>query len=201
MAQFQASRDDPTLLQHWPADFRITATYEVRDTCLASTFVLENPDDHPLPCGLGTHPYFSVPLGGPSAESCVVKLPVSSSWELVDMNATGTKRPLEDPQRMQQGQAFASLTLDNVFSDLVFNQGKCQAAIEDPASGRCTTLTFDRAFRDCVVYTPPHREAICIEPYTCVPDPFRLERAGISAGLRVLSPGESFQAHLEIRVD
>ncbi len=201
VAQFQASVDDPALLARWPADFRITATYEVRGSCLASSFRLENPGDHPLPCGLGTHPYFSLPIGGPSADSCIVKLPVSSSWELVGMNATGNKLPLDAPQRVQQGQAFASLTLDNVFSDLIFNNGKCQAAIEDPASGRCATLTFDRAFRECVVYTPPHRQAICIEPYTCVPDPFRLERTGISAGLRVLSPGESFQAFVELRVD
>ncbi len=200
VAQFQASVDDPSLLSHWPADFRITTTCEVRGSCLALSFLLENPDDHPLPCGLGTHPYFALPLGGPSADTCIVKLPVSSSWELINMNATGKKLPLDNPQQMQQGQPFASLHLDNVFSDLVFNQGKCEAVIRDPESSRRIRLLFDRAFRECVVYTPPHREAICIEPYTCVPDSFRLEREGIKAGLRVLAPGESFQAYQEISV-
>ena len=88
----------------------------------------------------------------------------------------------------------------DVFSDLVFNGGVCEASIADPTSCKKVAVSFDRAFRECVVYTPPHREAICIEPYTCVPDAFRLERAGVSAGLRVLSPGESFQAHVDIRL-
>jgi aldose 1-epimerase len=117
------------------------------------------------------------------------------------MNATGKKLPLEDPRQFHQGQAFGCLRLDNVFSDLVFSGGRCQAAIEDPESGNRTVLAFDRAFRECVVYTPPHREAICIEPYTCVPDPFRLERQGVPAGLRVLAPAESVQAQVEIRLE
>ena len=61
-------------------------------------------------------------------------------------------------------------------------------------------MSFDRAFRECVVYTPPHREAICIEPYTCVPDSLQLERQGVNAGLRVLAPGESFQTRIDIRI-
>ncbi len=114
------------------------------------------------------------------------------------MNATGQKLPLEDPPRLQRGQPFGSMTLDDVFSDLVFSGGSCEAVIEDPASEKQLTVAFDRAFRECVVYTPPHREAICIEPYTCAPDPFRLEREGVKAGLRVLQPGESFQARVNI---
>ena len=117
------------------------------------------------------------------------------------MNATGKKVPLEDPQQFHHGQTFGSMTFDNVFSDLVFSGGLCQAVIEDPSSGKRTVLAFDRAFRECVVYTPPHREAICMEPYTCAPDPFRLKRLGVAAGLRVLASGESFQARVDIRLD
>lgn len=196
--QFQASVDDTTLLEHWPADFRITATYEVQQNRLSATYLIENPDHRPLPCGLGTHPYFRLPLGGATADACTVTLPVSSSWELENMNPTGRKQVLADPQRVQQGQPFGHLTLDDVFSDLVFTGGWCRAEMRDHDARRATVLEFDRAFRECVVYTPPHREAVCIEPYTCVPDPFRLERQGVSAGLRVLREGESFRARMEI---
>jgi len=51
-----------------------------------------------------------------------------------------------------------------------------------------------------VVYTPPHREAICIEPYTCVPGAFNLNERGIAAGLRMVAPGDSFRAVAEISV-
>jgi aldose 1-epimerase len=61
-------------------------------------------------------------------------------------------------------------------------------------------MTFGPEFPACVVYNPPHREAICIEPYTAVPDAFALESRGIAAGLRVLKPGESFKGQIDIAV-
>jgi len=200
VGQFHAAQDDPQLLKHWPADFRITASHDLQGTCLGTTLRFENPGDVPLPCGLGTHPYFQLPLGGNSAEACRVKLPVAGTWELNDMNATGAKTSLPNAARFQNGQPFGTLTLDTVFTDLVFHEKTCRAEIRDPETGRHVTLTFDRTFRECVVYTPPHREAICIEPYTCVPDAFRLEQAGHPAGLRVLAPGESVETRIEIRV-
>ena len=60
--------------------------------------------------------------------------------------------------------------------------------------------SFDRAFRECVVYTPPHREAICIEPYTCVAGAFSLAEPGIDAGIRIVPPGGSFHARVEIEL-
>ena len=76
----------------------------------------------------------------------------------------------------------------------------CAASIHDPASGCTVTQRWDDAFRECVVYTPPHREAICIEPLTCVPSCFELTARGIDAGLRVVPPGGSFAARVEIGV-
>ena len=63
------------------------------------------------------------------------------------------------------------------------------------------SIQFDECFRECVVYNPPHREAICIEPYTCAPDAFHLMARGIDTGLRVLEPGAAFRARIEIRFD
>jgi len=57
---FQASIDDPSLLGCWPADFKITATYELVGNTLSSHFRLENPDPkYALPCGFGTHGTFA----------------------------------------------------------------------------------------------------------------------------------------------
>ena len=67
-------------------------------------------------------------------------------------------------------------------------------------SGRTLTQRFDTTFRHCVVYTPPHREAICMEPYTCVPDPFRLEADGVKTGLKWLESGQSHESTLEIQL-
>lgn len=201
--QFQAAIDDPSLLDCWPSDFRVTATYDIGPNRLRSSFVVENPGTRPLPCGFGTHPYFRLPLGGADAGQCTIQLPVSSMWELRNMNPTGNLLPLSNAADYQQGQAFQTLQLDNVFGDLVFDseQQLCRAVIEDPVSQCQLTMSFDSAFQACVAYTPPHREAICIEPLTCVPDSFRLERKGVKAGLRILQPGEKFAAQIELRCE
>jgi aldose 1-epimerase len=201
VGQFQASADDAKLLECWPADFRITATYELTGSSLSAHFRIENPDQQPLPCGFGTHPYFRVPLGGASAEDCRVKLPVSSQWELKDMLATGTLLSLDNAGEFHEGLRFGDMALDDAFSWLEYRDGICTTSIYDPGSGRSMVMAFDSAFRECVVYNPGHRQAVCIEPLTCAPDPFRLTKLGIDAGLRVLAPGESFEARVQIRVD
>lgn len=198
--QFHAWRDDPALAERWPADFAITATYTLDNNVLAGDYTVENPGETPLPCGFGTHPYFRLPLGGPAAEACVVKLPVSAQWELKDMLPTGQRVPLSDAAQLQAGSRYGEMKFDDAFSGLTFAGDWCSASIHDPASGISVTQRFDKTFRECVVYTPPHREAICIEPLTCVPSCFDLTRRGIDAGLRVLPPGGKFTARAEIAV-
>jgi aldose 1-epimerase len=197
--QFHAWRDDPSLKDRWPADFRVTATYKLTGNQLAANFLFENPCDVPLPCGFGTHPYFRVPLGGASAGDCIVKLPVTARWELKDMLPTGQRHDI-DFATFAAGQRFGDMQFDDVFTGLTFTGNAAAASIDDPLSGCTVTQRFDRAFRECVVYTPPHREAICIEPYTCVAGAFSLAERGIDAGVRILPPGGSFHARVEIEL-
>jgi aldose 1-epimerase len=199
VGEFQASKDDPSLKDRWPADFRITATYELADRILTMHYLVENPGDAPLPCGLGTHPYFRVPLAGTLANDCLVELPVTTQWELIEMIPTGRLLPLGDASELAVGKKFGELTLDNCFAGLQFSGDRCAARIRNPNSGLVMTIRFDRAFRECVVYTPPHREVICIEPYTCVPGAAAMKDPA-AAGLRTLAPGESFEARVEFEI-
>jgi aldose 1-epimerase len=201
VGQFQASLDAPEILDRWPADFRITATYALSGNELRSRFLVENPGEAPLPCGLGTHPYFCVPLGRGRAEDCRVQLPVTSRWELAEMLPTGRLLPLDSPGTYRSGLAFGQMTLDDVFAGLDFASGICTARIVDAARGRRLAVEFDAAFRECVVYNPPHRQAVCIEPYTCVPNAAELRDRGIDSGLRVLEPGQSFEAGVTMRLE
>jgi aldose 1-epimerase len=55
-----------------------------------------------------------------------------------------------------------------------------------------------RSFREIVVFTPPHHQAVCIEPYTCVTDAINLQQRGIDAGLLTLAPGEGWSAVVDL---
>jgi aldose 1-epimerase len=198
---FQASVDDASLLDRWPADFRITVEYGIAGNTLTSKSLIENPDSKPLPFGLGMHPYFRVPLGGARADDCIVTIPVRECWELKELVPTGKRSATPDCDRISQGMPVGEMKLDNVFGGLKFEQGRMTNTIHDPGSGRTLTQTFDDQFTACVVFNPPHREAVCIEPYTTIPNPFSLLEKGIEPNLEILAPGESFRTRMEIRVD
>jgi aldose 1-epimerase len=203
VGQFQAAVDDAALADAWPADFRITVAYALEGNTLSIDALLENPGDAPLPMGFGVHPYFRVPLGsanaarGDAAAKCVVRVPADEYWELDAMIATGRKLPAVD-RGVLDGIEFGATQFDDVFTSLAFDGEWGTATIADAVNGRELRVAFDRAFRECVVYNPPHRESICIEPYTCVPGAIEMTARGLDAGLRVLSPGEAVRARVRI---
>ncbi len=204
--EFHAAQDDAKLLDLWPADFRIRVCYELSDKHLHCQITVDNPSDRPLPFSLGTHGYFRVPLSGDLARSeaardgCRVFVPARRYWELSKMMPTGQTLPADGHYALAAGMPFSETKLDDVLTDLESRDGRVACRIDDPTNGRQLVLKFDDSFRECVVFNPPHREAICLEPYTAAPDAFALAERGIAAGLRVLQPGEAFQARIDIRV-
>jgi aldose 1-epimerase len=199
--EFQASMDDPSLLKNWPADFRITAEYRLADGKLISDYTIENSDTKPLPFGFGTHPYFRLPLGGMNAADCRVRVPIGSNWNLEGLLPTGVKSNPPLVGELSRGMPSGEMKLDHVFGDVQFDNHRATATVYDPLGKNTLKMTFDDQFTACVVYNPPHREAVCIEPYTTVPDAFTLAARGIDPHLIVLPPGKVFRTRIEISLN
>lgn len=199
--EFRAAKDDPGLLERWPADFRIRVTYALAGAALHSRIEVFNPSDRTLPFWLGTHGYFRVPLSAGSArEQCRIRVPASEYWELADLVPTGGRKPVEPARDLRQGQTFGAMQPDDVLTGLQFDvQGWCTCTVEDPQAGRKLDVVFDRAFGECVVFIPPHREAICLEPYSSVPNAIELQAQGVRTGLVCLPPGETWTGRVEMR--
>jgi aldose 1-epimerase len=202
VGEFQASVDDASILDHWPSDFRIRVSYEVRGHELISDIRFENTGDGPLPCGFGTHSYFRLPLAdGAVPEETLVYAPVSKIWELQDMLATGRILPVPAGMELDRGGPLAGRQFDTSYTVLTPDaDGLVHTWLREPKSGRTLTQLFDTSFTQCIVYTPPHSEAICLEPYTCLPDSFRLTAQGHETGLRVLEPGEEYATTISLGV-
>ena len=198
--EFQASIDEPRLLERWPADFRIAVTYRVASDELTCEVTVMAAGKQPLPFWLGLHPYFRLPLGGVSAEDCKIQAQVTSTWELEQLLPTGRVVPAAIAGRLAESLPLGGEKLDDVFTGLAAAGGTSQASIEDPTSGRRLTITFDASFKNLVIFNPPHREAICIEPYTAVPNAIELEQKGIAAGLTILPPGAEATYTVRIRL-
>jgi aldose 1-epimerase len=208
VGQFQMSVDDPARAGSWPADFRLTTTIRLSGGALSIDTLIENPDKAPLPYGLGLHPYFHVPLAGDDAAACLITIPANEVWELRNMLATGRRLPARARGDVQHGIAFGDTQFDDVFTALRKDQpasdtalrGAATATIAEPPGGVVVRVEMGEGFRECVVYNPPHREAICIEPYTCVPSAIVLQPRGIDAGLQIMPPGGSARLAMRIAV-
>ena len=199
VGRFQLSVDAPERRPLWPADFVIEVRYELRGTTLRADICIENPDSVPLPWGFGTHPYFRVPLDEQSQPArCLIEVPADSEWVLKSSLPTGERRPVSRDKDLRDGEYFDVLKLDDVLTDLTSKNGAVETLIIDEAAGLQVTQRCDPAFREMVVFTPPQRSCVCIEPYTCVTDAIHLQARGVPAGLRVLPPGERVDLWFEI---
>ena len=200
-AEFQLSLDAPERRALWPSDFLIEVRYTLRAACLRAEVRIVNAGDRPLPWGLGTHPYFKVPLGAKTQQGqCLIQVPASESWELRDCLPTGRRLPVTDRTDLRSGAALAGLKLDDVLTGLAADRGRVTTSLFDPAAGIEVTQVTDPIFRECVVFTPPGRSCVCIEPYTCVTNAINLEQQGIDAGWRVLGVGAEIRTWIEIHV-
>jgi aldose 1-epimerase len=202
VGEFQASIDDTATLEHWPADFRIRVSYEVRGCQLVSDIEYQNTGAGRLPCGFATHAYFRLPLAaGSDAADTIVSAPVHKFWELDRMIPTGKLLPAPADWQLAANLRLGDHKFDTVFADLSAGpDGLIRTRLTDRPTGRTLMQTFDTSFTQCVVYTPPHREAICLEPYTCVPDAIRLAAEGHETGLQILAPNESRRTTIALSV-
>jgi aldose 1-epimerase len=197
--EFQASVDDPSVLDRWPCDFCIRATYEISGGTLSGRYEISNPGNTILPWGFGTHPYFRLALGSPAGEKSVVAFPVTERWELSNMLPTGRRLPVAAAESYAAGVEVQNLQFDDVFTGLKTENGIFEGSVTDNAQQRRTRIRFSSApFRECVVFIPPHREAICIEPYSCVSNAYELREQGIETGLQSLQPGQKMETVVEI---
>ena len=197
--QFQLSVDAPDRLHLWPTDFVIEVDYEIVHNRLRANFRIGNPSNRPLPWGLGTHPYFKLPLGaGSQVADCLIEVPAARRWELNDCLPTGVLLDSDESHNLMDGAWISTLNLDDVYTDVVCDGPQFDSLIMDERSGLQIIQTCPPIFREIVVFTPPGRAAVCIEPYTCPTDAINLTARGIECGWRTLGPGSEFHTWIDI---
>lgn len=197
--QFQLSVDAPDRRSLWPSDFVIEVDYELVRSRLRARFRISNPGNQKLPWGLGTHPYFKVPLGRDSrVDDCVIEVPARKIWELVDCLPTGRTIPVNEDNSLLEGASLNSLKLDDVYTDLAVDGPQFECLVVDERAGLQVTLTCPPIFREIVAFTPPNRAAVCLEPYTCPTDAINLQAKGLDTGWRVLGPGQEFHTWFDL---
>ncbi|HMC66257.1 MAG TPA: aldose 1-epimerase [Gemmataceae bacterium] len=205
-AEFRSSVDADESRLLWPGNYRITVTYRLRHDSLRVEALVQNVGPELLPFGLGYHPYFHVPMiAGATERDCRIEVPARRYWELAANLPTGTCMPVDAIRDLRQPRPLAELKLDDVLTNFPDNDPSPEALlrrgrISQPAQGIAVELWTSPAFRELVVFNPPHRQAICLEPYTCTTDAINLHQRGVDAGLLLLEPGGTWFGAVEICV-
>jgi aldose 1-epimerase len=203
VGEFHAAVDEPALLSQYPADFRIRMSYEIGASSLRSEITVDNPGGSPLPWGFTTHGYYRLSLGGGTPEESIVRIPAGAAWVLDDdVLPTGEIAPVSGENDYRLDRPLGGRAMDAIFTRVEPEaDGSLVASITDPGAGRTLRIISRGPFREFVVYTAEHREAVAIEPYTCAPTTFDLTARGFDAGLRVLEPGQSEQMTITVQLD
>jgi aldose 1-epimerase len=62
-------------------------------------------------------------------------------------------------------------------------------------------IDSDPLFAHTVVYVPPERDFVCVEPVSHLANAVNLAPVGVAdTGLRILAPGETFSGSIRFRV-
>jgi aldose 1-epimerase len=198
-AEFEQARWQAASHFHWPAEGTLRVTIRLSADALRYEAEVTNTDwdGKPYPFGLGYHPYFAV------TPRCRIQTPARARWELVDTLPTGRRLPLEGDLDLRQPRPVADLTLDDVYTDFLDAAPDADGLVERgrveyPEWGGVLRVLASPTFRELVLFTPPHRQAVCLEPYTCPTDAIHLQ-AKEDVGWRVLAPGEKWEGAVEYR--
>jgi len=197
--EFQASIDDPSLLDQWPSDFHIQVTYRVAANQLICDVLIENPGTSNLPFGFGTHPYFRIQTYDGVISDPIVTVPANNVWVHKESLPTGAQRKVAGSEDLRSGVRFSDLQFEGVLTDLQEeSDGLAHTTIDDSVSGLRIEQTFAPVLRNCVVWAPDHKKAIAIEPWSCLPNAFALNTEGVDTGLDILQPGETWATRITI---
>jgi aldose 1-epimerase len=194
------SEDFPEVTRQFPFPFEVTATYRLKGEALILEIEGKNIGDKVMPAGLGTHPYFPLPLNKDGVRGdCRLKVPGDQYWPLrEDCIPTGERVAVTGKYDLQRLTPIGEETYDDVWSGVVLTDGASACEYLDPSVEIGVKIEADASFREWVTYAPPDKPVICFEPYTCTTNAVNLDSKGIDAGLVRLAPGESLVGTIRI---
>ena len=184
----------------WPFPGRLTLEYRLFGSTLSIQAEARNVGSTPMPMGFGIHPWFDVPFGSDTPRDAMeVRAPGKRYWELDEtLCTTGPTSPVADGIDLRAWSPVAGRFIDDVYTDLVLQDGWFTAEIRDPANGRAIAVRSDATFREHVVFAPLHSDVVCLEPYTCATDASNLAARGVDSGMLVLEPGQAWRGVMQI---
>ncbi len=175
----------------WPWAYQAEQRVALSEEGLSASLSITNLADEPTPFSLGFHPYFEAP------EGTLLKTSVSHVW-LADETCI--------PERRVEGNWFGDWSTGQAVDreeliDHSFGGWDGSADVIRPDLPFLVRLTASPELRNLHLYMPPGERFFCAEPVGNMPDAPNRPDADESERLRVLQPGETLRASMEIRLE
>lgn len=178
--------------REWPFVFRAKQAISLHASAdcaaLALSLAIESTDARPFPFGLGWHPYF------PRSAATALGFCATGMWRTGPTLLPTRHEPIPAEASFDPPRAAGATTLDNVFTGWTG-----LASLDDPDRGLRVSVEGDSATPFLVVFVPPGRDFLAIEPVTHMTDAFnRAQRGESGTGTRTLPPGGAFSCTMRI---
>ncbi|MEZ6142208.1 MAG: aldose 1-epimerase [Zavarzinella sp.] len=199
---FRLQQHAPDLAVKWPGDGELQLEYILQPDCLqVNATVANRSTEEEFPFGLGYHPYFRLPHG--TADDWQLQMRASSYWPLVDSIPTGEVLPCPSELDFSNVRPLKDLQLDHVLTGIQplakDEEFSLIAVLQSQEQAGKLEIWVTSHFRELVLFIPPHRQAVCIEPYTCTTNAINLHARGIDAGWQSLPPGGQVEMKVRYR--
>jgi aldose 1-epimerase len=120
--QFSLSKDLPSALSMWPADFALNVTYTLTAHQLRVEALVENRGPGTLPFGLGYHAYFRLPgIHDADINQHMLFADAAELWDAHDNLPSGQRSPVPTELDHRTARAIGSTAFDHVFTKVKGN--------------------------------------------------------------------------------
>jgi aldose 1-epimerase len=174
----------------WPFPYRARQRFDLAADALTQTLTISNPGAAPFPFGLGWHPFF------PRDAATVLGFVASGVWQTDPTLLPARLDPVPLAWDFKTPRPIVATTLDNCFAGW-----QAPATLRWPDRGLMAAISADAACQYLVVFIPPDRDYLAVEPVTHMTDAFNRAAAGQpDTGTRLLAPGATFSCTMRISV-
>ncbi len=173
----------------WPWKYRAEQGFTLTESGLRVDLLLTNLSDHPMPGGIGWHPYFP-------RKHATLEADVTAIWLSGDDMIPSAPSPPAAETDLTKPRKVQDLQLDNAYSA---GTGGSRIHWEDRSIS--VSMTASEVLSHLVVYTPDGEDFFCVEPVSHAPDALNSKEPPSTTGLRVLKPDQSLAASICLTVE
>ncbi len=169
----------------WPFRYHAEIDYALRDDGLMVSIRVRNTDGRAQPMGLGFHPFF------PRDVDLALGFSAGSVWHVGADSLPDARLPVEGEYRFAPMRGIDGPPLDNCYAGWTGS-----AFLRWPRRELAMTVTAGPPFGHLVVFTPPGRDHVAVEPASNMTDAINHPEIP-DRGLAILRPGEELAAQVE----